>query len=363
MQPSSGEKTQAAPAAASLRWASEEASNRLAESLRQWLSGVPVSEAENPGNRIPFHWPLPSIANEYRLTEADWTGSMEGKICGELNLIETAHTDAGWFGRCSALWVDAHTPLKERELPRALSRRSSPFMERMRSISDALGLKQRFRGHVRDLSPENLLKLLFCKDRDVANEARIEIEKAAANRLYTPALIEILEDKRHPMRRSAQWCVLDMFEDLPEYCRSKAEEDRAAAAMRKIIWEATDDYARAVYKAGVVLGGHLPETYGGPILIECLDSPSPIGRRSAIHGLFHVVEWVPELRGSVVSRLTAHAASEKEPLLREFALGIASNLENEEFDHVIEPLLPGEATVPPPAPHGRRRRTKMDATP
>jgi hypothetical protein len=112
--------------------------------------------------------------------------------------------------------------------------------------------------------------------------------------------------------------------------------------MRDLLWDAEDDYARTIYKAGVVLGGHIPHVYGGPTLLECLHAPSRIGRRSAIHGLFHVVEWIPEMREQVVADLKVVAHSDREPLLREFASLMADDIDTGAFDHIQEPMFPDE---------------------
>jgi hypothetical protein len=108
-----------------------------------------------------------------------------------------------------------------------------------------------------------------------------------------------------------------------------------------LIWNAEDDYCRTTFKAGVVLGGHLPGQIGGPVLIECLGAPSRIGRRAAIHGLFHVVEWDPDQRETVVQALQNHVSAETEPVLREFAQHMAADVAMG-ADHVTEPLFPGE---------------------
>ncbi|MFX8988315.1 hypothetical protein ABTN23_19740, partial [Acinetobacter baumannii] len=76
------------------------------------------------------------------------------------------------------------------------------------------------------------------------------------------ALLEILRDREHPMRRIAQWCVLDLFEDLPSYFPDDEGQKQAVDAMSGLLWDAEDDYARTVFKAGVVLGGHVPPPHG-----------------------------------------------------------------------------------------------------
>ena len=113
--------------------------------------------------------------------------------------------------------------------------------------------------------------------------------------------------------------------------------------MRDLIWSAPDDYARTIYKAGVVLGGHCPAEIGGNALIHCLNAPSAVGRRSAIHGLFHVVEWEPSLRDEVVRAIRKAAKGERTLELKEFAKLMADDIERGEYDHVPEPVLPGES--------------------
>jgi hypothetical protein len=219
---------------------------------------------------------------------------------------------------------------------------SEPLFQRQLAISRALELPGRFTGHIRDLAPLDLLKLLYCDDRDVANEARTDIETHASDRIFFPALLAVLSDRRHPNRRSAQWCVLDLFEGLPSFCDTPDDEMAAVQAMKGLIWDAEDDYARTVYKAGVVLGGHIPYVHGGPTLIECLQAPSRIGRRSAIHGLYHVVEWVPEMQGEVVASLRRTAADDPDPTLRAYAMAMANDIERADGDHAADPLFPDE---------------------
>ena len=210
------------------------------------------------------------------------------------------------------------------------------------AIAHTLGRLGRYSGSIRDLSSADILKLLYCEDRDVANAARIEIETHATSHLFTQALIAILRDRRHPHRRIAQWSVLDLFEDLATYATTPEEELEAVEAMRGLLWDAEDDYARAVFKAGTVIGGHLKSDIAAPTLIESLAAPSRIGRRAAIHGLFHVVEWQLSTRDLVVSALQAHAQKEPDPLLKEFAEGIAVDVAANSYDHVPAPTFPDE---------------------
>lgn len=299
------------------------------------------AKAVDPGHRIPFHWPPHPISYRYHVLASDWTGRATIAAHGETFAVKVARTPHGVFGRCEDLWHEARGDSAD-EMLANLQSEAEPLFARQISINQTLGREGRFRGHIRDLAPSDLLKLLYCPDRDVANEARTEIETHASSRLFFCSLVLVLRDEVHPYRRSAQWCVLDLFEDLPCYASSPEEEEEAIRAMRDLLWTAADDHARTMYKAGVVLGGHLPHEHGGPVLIECLRAPSKIGRRSAIHGLFHVVEWHPEMLGRVVEELGRVAGQDEEPLLRQYAAAMASDIGAGNHDHVPEPIFPEE---------------------
>jgi len=300
-----------------------------------------TTEAVKPAHRVPFHWPPEAISYKYHVLASDWTEHANYSCMGELFPARVAHTQYGYFGRCEKLWHEARGATLE-EMLKNLSEGAKPLLERQYAIARCLGAEKRYVGYVRDLAPADLLKLLYCDVRDVTHEARVEIEKHASLRVFGPALIEVLKDTRHPYRRSAQWAVLDMFEDLPSVCRAEEEQLAAIKAMRDLIFNAPDDYARTVYKAGVVLGGHLPHEHGGPILLECLSSPSKYGRRAAIHGLFHVVEWHPSMMPEVVERLKRHIGEETDPILAEYTRCMARDIEAGR-DHVPDPFFPEEA--------------------
>jgi hypothetical protein len=299
------------------------------------------TQALKPSHRIKFHWPPHPISYEYHVLTSDWTGKGEFEAHGETFPVTVATTRYGVFGRCEPIWHEDRGDTLELMLSN-LRKSSEPLFGRQIAINKCLGKPGRFTGHIRDLSPSDLVKLLYCADRDVANEVHTHIETHASQRIFTPALVAILNDRRHPNRRSAQWCVLDLFEDLPSFCRHEDEEEAAAQAMRDLIWDAEDDYARTIYKAGVVLGGHIPHKHGGPILMECLSAPSKVGRRSAIHGLFHVVEWLPELKQGVLLALREVAEEDPEPLLREFARQMGIDIMEGGIDHHPEPVFPEE---------------------
>jgi hypothetical protein len=300
------------------------------------------TNARKPSHRIRFHWPPHPVSYEYHVHATDWTGHATFEAHHESFSVRVAHTPNGYFGRCDEIWHEDRGETLE-EMLANLRASAEPLFQRQLAISDALGKPGvRFTGTVRDLEPIGHLKLLYCSDRDVAQEAQTEIERHSHHPDYLPGLLFILQDTRHPNRRSAQWCVLDLFEGLPNFVTDEAGEKAAVDAMRNLIWDAEDDYARTIYKAGVVLGGHIPHLYGGPTLLECLDAPSKIGRRSAIHGLFHVVEWIPEVRDTVVDALRIHADKESEPSLRRFALAMALDIERGDNDHIPEPLFEEE---------------------
>jgi len=297
--------------------------------------------AIKPGHRVKFQWPPHPVGRDYNVHHAAYTEHAFFQAYGEKFEVMVATTRHGVFGRCEALWLEAMGK-DERQMLRRMTEAAEPLFKRQMAISRCIGQTARFSGSIRDLCPLDILKLLYCEDRDVANSARIEIETHTANHLFTPALIAILRDRRHPNRRIAHWCVLDLFEDMASYVNDADEEQDAVDAIRGLLWDAEDDYARAVFKAGTVVGGHLNAEIASPVLVECLGAPSRIGRRAAIHGLFHVVEWLPDTRQAIVSVLRGHVDRETDPQLAEFAASIADDLAAGAFDHRPEPIFPDE---------------------
>jgi len=314
----------------------------LREFVSEWvrLHGG-FTTAANPGHRVPFHWPPHPVSHAYHVLASDWSGKGRVEIHGEVFPVRIARTQYGVFGRIDGLWLEAKGSGDD-SMYESLRKEAEPLFQRQLSIAESLGMKGRFTGSIRDLPDIDLLKLLYCRDRDVPNEAALAIELHASAGIFGPALVEILRDDRHPLRRSAQWCVLDLFEDIHSFCPTPAEEEQAILAMRDLIWNAADDYARTIYKAGVVLGGHIPDRHGGPVLLECLKAPSRVGRRSAIHGLFHVVEWHPESRVTVVKSLEEVAAHDPDATLREYAALMARDIAAGQMDHVGEPVFEDE---------------------
>ncbi len=297
--------------------------------------------ANKPGHRLPFHWPPHPISYSYHILAHDWTGQSVFEAHGETFDVEVARTPFGVFGRSPSLWHEARGETLD-EMLTNLRDAAEPLFRRQFRINECLGRDGRFQGHFIDLGPLDLLKLLYCQDRDVANDARIRIEVQASLGVYGLALVEILKDRSHPDRRSAQWCVLDLFEDISSFFPTPELRLPAVLAMRDLLIDAEDDYARTIYKAGVVLGGHLPDDNGGEMLLQCLKAPSKIGRRSAIHGLFHIVEWYPHRREEVLQALNHVAENDMEPILREYAHAMSEDIRNRNYDHISEPMFEGE---------------------
>lgn len=319
---------------------------RLAGELERFIDDAVAknggrTEAERPSHRIPFHWPPHPVAPAYHVLESDWTGQTELTIDGTPYVVRIARTPYGVFGRCESLWLDARAD-SQHEMLRELERRAEPLIARQRIIGQTLGMPSRYEGSIGTLSPLDLLKLLYCPDRDVANEARLDIETRASSGLFGPALVAILRDRRHPHRRIAQWCVLDLLEDIGSFFPSETAQNEAIDAIKDLLWSAEDDYARTIYKAGVVLGGHVSNEPAAEALIACFEAPSRIGRRSAIHASFHLAEWLPSRRLQILESLRRAAATDPEPLLREFASAIARDIESGEVDHVMEPMFEDE---------------------
>ncbi len=325
---------------------SKQSPDDLADSVRAFLSeeiqrnGGPAP-ARNPGHRVPFHWPPHPPSYSYHLVASDWRGKSSLDIDGETFPVTVARTRFGVFGKCEPLWLEAMGP-SESEMLANLATATEPLFARQWAIARSIRSDRRFSGHVRDLDDATLLRLLYCEDRDVAHEARTELELRETQALYIPAFIVILGDDAHPQRRSAQWCVLDLLEDVLAFTPADGSQRSAVEAIRDLIWNAADDHARTIYKAGVVLGGHLPGEVGGPVLLECLGAPSRFGRRAAIHGLFHVVEWQPEMRPAVLEAIQDLVQSDPDPVLREYAARMSRDIELGGIDHVSDPVFPEE---------------------
>jgi len=296
--------------------------------------------AIRPDHRRKFHWPPHPVSYEFHVHPSDFTGLTSFQAYGETFPVKVARTPHGVFGRCQDLWHEDRGDTEE-EMLANLRASSEPLLARQRLINETLERPGRFTGIIGELEALDKIKLLYCSNRDVAHEARVQIEKRASDFRWVPALLSILQDERHPHRRSAQWCVLDLFESFPAFVVESELERRAVAAIEHLMATAPDDYARTIYKAGVVLGGHLPYRYGGDALLRLTTASSRIGRRAAIHGLYHVVEWVPERKNEIVTALRNH--QDPEPLLVEYAVALAKDIEDGEIDHVVEPAFEDES--------------------
>lgn len=299
-----------------------------------------TTKAVRPGHRSPFQWPPPNVTLDYHITGAQFTETATIEIDNEEFTAQIAETPHGFFGRIEHLWNEARADSID-ELIDKLKSQAWPLIFRQKQIAILLGKKQRFTQSIESLEPADRLKLLFAPDRDIAHEAMIAIDQSASSHVYGPALLVILKDRTHPYRRSAQWVVLDLFEDLPSYCQGDQEQE-AIQAIKDLIWDAEDDFARTTYKAGVVLGGHICTEAAAKALLDCFHCPSKIGRRSAYHASFHLAEWCPERREHIAELLQKAANEDPEPILREYCAAMARDVANADPDHVADPFFPEE---------------------
>lgn len=320
--------------------------DHLVQELRNFIEAsvqrYGTTELIKPSHRVAFHWPPPSISGSFHVLASDWTETAEFTTHGETFSVKVARNAFGVFGRCEKFWNEARGASTE-EMLRALKKSTEPLLERQRIIAETLSVEGRWEMPLRALAPTDLIKLLYCPDRDVAKEAQTCIETHASCSLFTAALIEILLDERHPHRRSAQWCVCDIFEDLPAFAKTPECHKRAVLAIKQLIWNASDDYARTIYKAGVVLGGHICTNDAADALIACIFAPHKVSRRSAQHAVFHLAEWLPERKGDIIAALQKAAQEESDPLLKAFSASMAKDIEAGCTDHVTEPVFPEEA--------------------
>jgi hypothetical protein len=281
------------------------------------------------------------VSADYHVLPSDWTATATWSYRGEDFAAELAQTPAGFFAKCSALWSEAKGETADEAIAN-LANASRYLLDRQWLVADVLRMPTRFTGRFGDLKPLELLMLLYCRDRDIANDAKLQIETHASLRIFGPSLIAILKDVSHPHRRIAQWCALDLFEDLPSFCSHGSERSYAIEVIRRLLHDAPDDYARTTFKAGVVLGGHVADDEAADALLATLNAPSKIGRRAAIHGLFHLCEWLPKRREEVIGRLHEVAQADPEPLLRTYAEHLARDIQRGDVDHVVEPVFPDE---------------------
>lgn len=295
-----------------------------------------------PGHRVVFHWPPHAVSHDYHVDAASFHEKHEVQYRGETLHCTLARTPFGIFGRVEDRWNEARGESVD-DVLRELTKGVAPWFDRMDAITQTLDRETRYHGHLDDLPPQDLIVLLYCPDRDVAHHAMVEIEKHASTGLFTPALLRILRDDRHPHRRSAQWCALDMLEDISAFCPAPDDQLPIIDAVKDLIITAQEDYARTVFKAGVVLGGHISTDPAADALLACLDAPHRVGRRSAVHACFHLAEWLPSRAPELVRKLRTRAQIEPDPQLRDFAAWIADDIESGAEEHVTEPTFPDES--------------------
>lgn len=322
-----------------------ESSATVLESLERFLSeeqdhrGGPA-DAVAPGHRRVFVWPRHSVVAQYKIKPSQFTKKKRFEIHGEAFQVEIAETPFGFFAKCEELWAEAKGDSEEQMFVN-LVQEVEPLFQRQFAISRVLGLQKRYDAPIADLKPSQLILLLYCEDRDVAHKAMYEIDAHASNGLYGAALVRVIEDESHPLRRQAQWCALDIFEDLPNVL-GDIPEGKAIEAIRDLMMRATDDYTRAIYKAGDVLGDHVANDAATKVLVDVmLNGPQPFGRRSAIHGSIHLCEWLPEAKPRVLEALQQVAHNDSEPLLRSYAVATIQDIVSG-VPHGPEPSLPGD---------------------
>lgn len=298
-------------------------------------------DAVKPDHYRPWHWPLHPVSFDFHIPASEWHGATEFEFEGEKFPVAVARTPWGVFGRCEALRAEAKGDSIEAML-KDLGKTCRPLFERQNQLGELLGMTTRYRGSIRELSALDKLKLFYASDRAIAHDAQTELETSGNLKSYGPALISILFEAKHKNRRTAQWLVLDLFEDLSSYCASPEIEREAVNAIKALMWNAQDDFARAIYKAGVVLGGHVCTEHSADTIIELMSAPSRIARRSAMHASFHLCEWLPSRRPQVLATLANASAYDPEPLLRAYCSGLAKDIEREVIEHIAEPIFPDE---------------------
>ncbi|MBS1704969.1 MAG: hypothetical protein JST40_03785 [Armatimonadetes bacterium] len=320
----------------------------LASALMEFVKAdaerLGTTKVVKPGHYVPFHWPPRAISLEYHVKGDAFVETEAVEFENSPFTIRIAETPYGVFGRVDNLWHEARGETRE-DVIRVLGEMAKPILARQREIAQILGLAGRFEGKLADLDALSLMKLLYAQDRSIVHDAMVAIETFPNPFQFGPPMIAVLRDAIHPYRRSAQWGVLDMLEDLPTFCPSEASQNEAIRAIRDLVFYAEDDYARAVYKAGVVLGGHICTPAAGEALLECFKSASKIGRRAAYHAAFHLAEWLPSYRDRVIEGLKNAAVHDPEEILREYCMCMARDVERGEVDHVADPMFPEELSA------------------
>lgn len=331
----------------------QELAQAMAEFSRRHREALGLgTKALKPDHLQPWHWPPHSVGMDYHVDPNRYEPSEPLRVLDRVYRLERQETPYGTFGRLPEIWAEARGD-NDDTMRAALQRQVRPLIRRQAEIARTLEVPPHpwspphdgprlYEGSIRDLSDLDKLKLFYCWNRSIAQEARLEIEVAGHRPTFYPALVQILRDTEHPHRRIAHWLVLDMLEELPLFCREAEGQQLAIDAIHDLMVEAEDDYARAIFKAGVVLGGHIMTEPAAAVLFKLTEAPSKIARRSAIHAVFHLAEWLPERKEEIIATLERCAANDPEPLLREFASAMARDVRAENLDHMTEPTFPDE---------------------
>jgi hypothetical protein len=274
--------------------------------------------AVKPPHRVPFEWPRRPASAKYHIHHSAWRGAAKLEVDGREHDVLVAETPYGVFGRCEHFWAEARGANLQAMLAN-LREECEPLWARQRAIGEAIGREERIETPIAELSPLELLRLLYCSDRDVSHEASVQIEETASKGIWGPSMLAVMRDRGHPLRRQAQWCVLDLLEDLPGFFPGPDLQAEALSTLERFMWDCEDDHARTCYKCGDVLGDHVADDRAADLLLRVLSgAPSKFGRRSSVHGLIHVTEWLPHRRGEIEAALRGAAQSDTEPLLREY---------------------------------------------
>ncbi|MBL8060943.1 MAG: hypothetical protein JNK63_09545 [Chthonomonas sp.] len=319
---------------------------RLKAELETWIKSEVAKQAGDfsavkPGHYKPWRWPIHPVSYDYHIPASEWHGSAILEHAGQSFPVVVARTPWGVFGRCEILRAEAKGDSEEDMLLTLLDT-CEPLFGRRNQVGELLGLGGPYQGRMRELDALSLLKLFFAADRSIAHDAQKELETKGGLATYGPALVAILNETKHRHRRTAQWLVLDLFEDLTSYCPGPEAEAEALAAIRNMMWNAEDDFARTIYKAGVVLGGHVCTPDAAETIIELMSAPSRIARRSAMHASFHLCEWMPIRKNQVMETLRRATEEDSEPLLRAYSAGLMKDIQNEVVDHIAEPIFDDE---------------------
>lgn len=308
----------------------------LLASYQEFLGMFEPAPAVRPGHWQPFKWPPKS---DIHVRPEEWThSSVANTPDGDVE-VRWAKRGNLLIGQIDKYWVTA-SGATEKEIVGKLLKGVKPLFDRQREIGWLIGAEDRYQGTFAELSPVGLVRCLYAVDRDIVKQAALEIETHAKQAVFAPTLIAILEDRTHPQRRSAQWAVLDLFEDLPSFCPDPEVQEVAIEAIFNLMWDAPDDYVRTIYKGGIVLGGHICNEPASEALLKLFEAPSKFGRRAAYHASFHLAEWQPQLRDTIIDALRSAREKEPELILASYCADMANDIIAGGVDHVGDPIFP-----------------------